>query len=752
MASTLSRMPAQQDLTLHRRNNSPSNFPTLFHLAIQSCISHLQIFASLDGLPFHPFGQALFQEFVYRSTQWRLTTEQRQVGAILFAETYGEDDNAALGPEYTGLRCSLAQDISYLGSFAECLVYLDLSGGAGANGSLVGFTDKDMAGLSGLSRLRVLSLQGLTVGDTGVSHLIRSVTFGSSGPVGLEYLDLSGTNVTDVGLARLFGQAPGQKEGGKRLPVFKRLLGIDLTDSKVHQEVALTLFKKICPSTSSSCGWRPLEDQMILFPTLTTKEQNAAKGKDKDSKEYYLEIGSDKNPIQKWVDRLNRTYRLSFGRRPDLAGDDGLGISECLALAKLSQIYLHPLSDPVPAHQQEYARRREKYQADALVKQVKMMEDKRYIKKVEDTIRAVLNGEIRVSRQQQQSQTELEHMYNLTMYEKVLSSVRSTFGTHPVPKSPNKTSAVTVTEKHNRLAFVRNRAEVEGLLDRLELEEIVPKQSHQHEQVVSVAKDTTGVMKAKIRDRYHRPTVASSALKPLPSLSPSTHISQKPFSDQYFTRPEPSPSFGSKNPFAKRPKAVATSRIFIKQEPPTQVLDGHLPGRRRTHGGANTLQPFVKPAAEQTLNSIFITPVPPKEGNQQPQAKTTPAPSINSKPKSSSTKTMMDRWVTKALPTDASTTPSDLSHLAGKRHQGSDNTTSGQTSRESNVVREFYYTNENNDTINLDRWIRSGQIARNGKTSINDSEGPPRKVIRFDSRSGPFADKDDAEYDENVNP
>ncbi|KAF9578571.1 hypothetical protein BGW38_005560, partial [Lunasporangiospora selenospora] len=84
---------------------------------------------------------------------------------FLFAEAYGDE---FLGPEYSGLRCSLVQDIAYIVEFSPCLVYLDLSGSgrpvATANGSSLSvrsISDQDMAGLCSLTKLRILVLSGL---------------------------------------------------------------------------------------------------------------------------------------------------------------------------------------------------------------------------------------------------------------------------------------------------------------------------------------------------------------------------------------------------------------------------------------------------------------------------------------------------------------------------------------------------------------------------------------------------------------
>ncbi|KAG0370871.1 hypothetical protein BC939DRAFT_453041 [Gamsiella multidivaricata] len=719
MISSVARIQALQELASQRQKHTPQNFPSLFHLTIQTCISHLQIFATLEGLPFHPFGQALYAEFTHRSTQWRLTTEQRQAGIILFAEAYGAE---FLGPEYTGLRCSLVKDIPYLGSFAYCLVYLDLSGGIGTGGGggddpdSIGFIDKDMAGLSALSQLRFLNLAQLRISDTGLSHLVRSVTFGSSGPAKLEYLNLSGTDVTDIGLARIFGRQEQQHQ--QKQPVFKRLLGIDLTNSKVHEEVAESFFQGY-----HSAPWRRLPSQTILFPELTTSERN--KTVKDNGTSYYNEQGSDINPMQRWVDRLNRIYNLSFAQRPDFAKEDGVGLSECLALAKLGQIYLHPLSDPVPQHQLEYQRRGEEFKMNALMRRMCSKRNRRYVQELEGVMKAMKKEKAPAQ------QTELDHMFNLNTYQKILNAIRSTFGTLYRPRSSKKGT----TGAKGRLAFVRSRSDVEMVLDNIGEDEITPSRTVQDTRALTLEKNSDGVVKAKIKSRYDRPTAPS-----IPKLPTLPTDSAPPPKQRYNNSPE-SP-FTSSSPFLK--KAKVPTLPFIKLEP-IEISDNRLSGRGR---GANSFvvqhQPFVKPALEQTSRNIFMTTQPAKVEEQQPTMPPKTSAKALTRGRQTSSASMMESWV--MHPKSTTSTPSKISSFSGKKRTLSD-TRTNSGSQQQNIIRDFRPKEENQDTVNLDRWIRSGSVVRGGKNMSENSnrggDGPPRKVIRFDSKDELFADKND---------
>ncbi|KAF9113640.1 hypothetical protein BGX27_001115 [Mortierella sp. AM989] len=721
--SSPSRKRILQELTLQSSKNSPSTFPTLFNLAIQTCISHLHIFATFEGLPFYPFGQALFAEFVKRSNQWRITTEQRQVGIFLFAETYGHE---FLGPEYTGLRCSFVHDIPYLSSFRDCLVYLDLSGGCGSGGGTsdggqAGFADKDIAGLSALSRLLILNLSQLKIGDIGLSHLIRSVTYGSSGPAMLEYLNLSGTGVTDVGIAKMFDTRD------QKSLVFKRLLGIDLTDSKVHNEVAETLFR------NHAVPWRRLENRVILFPDFSTN-----KAVKEGHADLYLESGSDLNPMQKWVDCFSdRSFKVKFGHKPDLSqsGKDAWGLSECLALAKLGQIYFHPISEPTSNYQQEYWwDGEESTLGSSTVGKRSRSKRSRYVRDFEDML---LKAAAAKETQLRQQQSGLEHMYNLAMYQSVLSSIRETAGSLVLTKSSRN---ISVSGGARRLAFVRSRIEVDDLFAGLELG------NDNNEEVLqtSAARNTDSMTKAKIRDRRRRVTASSFSESQSPSLQPL---------ENQISLPQDTPVSLS-SPFSKRPR-LTTSSPFIKQESLAPIFSNsvpsssYTPGHRRVFGAHSKYHPppFVKPAAEQISSNIFITNAKEKTS---PSASSKLQPSIlhAKKPPKLSSAAMMERWVsqTKQSPSEsASSNDSNASIPKDKGHGPYIGIGNGSK----NIVREFHFTDENNDTVNLDRWIRSGPVVRGLKGGNNRNEfervqgdGRPRNVIRFDPKNELFADRD----------
>jgi len=741
MAVDLSRRRALQELTSQRQrhkqthtNTTTSRVPALFQLAVQACVSHLQIFATLEGLPFHPFGQALYEEFARRATQWRLTTEQRQAGIILFAEAYGSE---FLGPEYTGLRCSLSQDVPFLSSFAGCLVYLDLSGGcacaansrrSGGRGDIrgnnagsgtdvddetIGFTDGDMAGLSSLSHLRILNLAHLRIGDTGLGHLIRSVAFGSSGPSKLEYLNLSGTDVTDVGLAKLFDKQPQQKQqryqhtSGRPRLVFKRLLGIDITDSRVHDEIAETLFQ----TTTSDAVWWRLSDETQLFADLTTKEQKAASvGKTR----YYVEQDSDMNPMQRWVDRFHRTYKLSFGQRPNLEGEDGLGLAESLALSKLGQVYIYPVPEPVSRQQQEYVRRGEEFRVKRLMRRTR--EDESYVRMIVEVAR-----EFRKPKNARPNMPDLEHMFNLTMYQRVLESVRLTFGT-----KHHQTSAKRMeSECKRRLAFVRERSDMENHEEtESDSDEEDQSESAPMAQPTSGVRSIDGVLKAKIRTRRDRPIVPSVPkwLAEVQQLSVDLDSSQL----------ESTPSLST--PFSKKGKASTTSPFTKQQETLNDYQ--HLPGRRRNYDGSNYPrlldQPFVKPISEQTHTDIFIKQ--PTVHAQPPTASSSIAPSYPQKrPAASSSLPLMDRWIQQGKP--AAKVPVKLTPLPGKKRRVSDVDHGSKT-----FTRKIQSHETNKDTVSLDRWIRSGT----NTVVATREDDPPRKVIRFDPKHEMFADDNES--------
>ncbi|KAI1316280.1 hypothetical protein EDD11_010188 [Mortierella claussenii] len=757
--TSLSRKRALQDLTLpcRRINSRDLPFPSLFQLATNTCISHLHIFASFQGLPFHPFGKALYTEFTHRSNQWRITTEQRQVGILLFAEAYGcdqtdhDDDKSqgdVLGSEYSALRCRLVQDIPYLSIFADCLVYLDLSGGGThfegntLDGDHVGFTDKDMAGLSSLSQLRILNLAQLRIGDVGLSHLVRSVTFGSSGPAGLEYLDLSGTDVTDAGLSKMFirnERLPLQSNTRKDRLVFKRLLGIDLSLSKVHDEVAEALF---FGSSAGRGGWNRSEYPTTLFPTLSTKaalKNGTHDESGRGGRPCYQEPGSGSNPMQKYVDRLDRSYKLKFAQRPDLSvtGRDGLGLAECLALEKLGQIYLHPVSEETSSssssHWNQYGDEGHRHTPDMAADRIRARGQRtrrrRYTEEFEEALRAA------IAIKHKPHGKNLEHMFNLTMYQRVLDSVRETAAVAARPKLK------TPVFGKRQLTFVRSRADLsESLLRDMGIEEPGLQESVQKEQqgAIAVKRGTSGVTIAKIRDRYQRPTPPSIRISDA-ELVPSYNIKQKPpqlCSEAW--------SSSLSAPHTKRVKLASPN--FVKQDPSTSIPphDHHLPGRRRGMGGSYSYppvhQPFLKPAEEQTSSSIFITPTPVKD-----EHKPHPGPTMGLKQAPFSTgpklvkssAAMMEGWVRQVGPL-AGTPPSTASCKAqGPLLKGSKKI--GASNPSSSIVREFSFSNGDKNIVNLARWVRVGHAG----PGTNDQDGAKRKVIRFDPKSKRFADDGD---------
>ncbi|KAF8982960.1 hypothetical protein BGZ46_000308 [Entomortierella lignicola] len=680
----------------------------------------LHIFATFEGLPYHPFGRALFAEFIKRSNQWRVTTEQRQAGIFLFAESYGDE---FLGPEYTGIRCSLVQDIPYLSSFGDCLVYLDLSGGYSktGDGGATGFTDKDMAGLSALSRLRILNLSHLKVGDIGLSHLVRSVTYGSSGPTMLEYLNLSGTEVTDVGIAKIF-HGKNQKS-----LVFTRLLGIDLTDSNAHDEVMEALFK------NHRVPWKRLENRLTLFPESSTSKTT----KDGYS-DCYIESGSGLNPMQKWIDCfMDRSFKIKFGQRPDLSltGKDAWGLSECLALAKLGQVYFHPISEQSSGYQQEFMT-----SLNVSAGWKSRSKKSRYVRDFKDTLLKAAQ-----ETQSLQQQTELEHMYNLKMFQSVLGSIRETAGSIVQLKPKKKTTSGTM----QRLAFVRNKIDVDDLLTRLELGDDTTEPTltvSERSKKISVSSNTANTTKAKVRNRHSRVSASTT-----PAIYPFPPQEHKDLLD-------PRAPVLHSGSFYKHSK-TSTPLPFVKQEESiTSITNAasdksHIPERRRIFDAHSKYHPppFVKPAAEQITSNIFITDASFKDKINPAPAKLQPLHlHTKTKPKLSSS-AMMERWVSQAKqskqPKQSSPqVPSSNNNvfIASDKGQGS-----ATISSSGSVIREFHFTDKSNDTVNLDRWIRSGPVVRGVKCSNDRSEfgydreeERPRKVIRFDPKNELFADGD----------
>lgn len=869
--TSLSRKRALLDFTNQREKNNSSNFPSLFDIAIQTCISHLEIYGTFDGLAFHPFGQPLFEEFVKRANQWRLTTEQRQAGIILFSESYGEH---FLGPEYTGIRCSLQDDIPHLGAFAECLVYLDLSGGCVA-GNTPGLEDKDMAFLSGLSRLKVLNLAGLKIGDTGLSHLIRSVTFGSSGPALLEYLNLAGTDVSHRGITRLWSSQQKQQQRSQRQLVFQHLLGIDLSGTAVLPSLAETLFQEQTLAPEEG-GWTKLGRNVELFPSQTLQEQQSATHGNRPNS--YFEQENGMNSMQKWVDRLNRTYKLTFGQKPDLGGEDGLGLSECLALSKLSQVHFLPLSEPLAPHQVEYNRRGEEMRKSIAEERENRRQSRKrtkYSRGQDD------NGDTRTSKQagrgrlpnNQHStaaslansdknaiigENGLDHMFNLNMYQKVVSYVRLTFGSRTRSFASNGKSS----SHHEGLAFVRVRSAVERQLAFLGMEDVEMEEPQSVSELQkgqgvvgkgwSTGKGPHGVEVstiARLKTRYHRPQPMSSDETCYHGSAPQDLSTDRPvkqedgkyepqddLQDSVKTERDPerdidkqedhrhdlhqSPKVPPFNPFAKTATSPTTTRtstwVFststspAKQEPIFyQQSQGptvnNLPTRRRVGqdiGNNYLFQPFIKPATEQASSAIFITQrLPRKERPQQEQggcpaskplmmiktrADQNPvaAPRTTIFPKksgpgggggSASGSSMMQRWVKQEQQPQVKPSPTlfpvknSPKPNAGAGGQEKKSNSSSSAATQPSVIREFQFMETKRDTVNLDRWIRTGGSGGakgtadvgglSSKSVCGEKSNPFKaamtkrpskeatKAIRFDPRDEHFANHNDHDSD-----
>ncbi|KAG0004866.1 hypothetical protein BGZ80_003277 [Entomortierella chlamydospora] len=584
-----------------------------------------------------------------------------------------------------------------------------------------------MSGLSALSRLRILNLSQLKIGDIGLSHLIRSVTYGSSGPTMLEYLNLSGTQVTDVGLAKIF-----DNKSQKQL-VFGRLLGIDLTDSKVHEEVAEELFR------NHAVPWKRLDNRMSLFPDLPSSK--AAKDGYSD---LYVESGSGSNPMQKWIDCFSeRSFKIKFGQRPDLSltGKDAWGLLECLALEKLGQIYFHPVSEPTSNYQQELS-----MNLSTAVGRKSRSKRSRYVRDFDDMLlKAAMINEAQL----RQQQSDLEHMYNLKMYQSVLSSIRETAGSLMLSKS-RKTKELGATKN---LAFVRSRTDVKDLLAGLDLcNDSIGSLLDTHEEMIKVTSVTNNIdntLKAKVRDRRLRVAASIISTEHIPSQTPMDKSDQRSV-----------PLF---DPFPKRLKASISSP-FIKREPPTPSSANPSSGssrdleNRRIFGAHSKYRPppFVKPAAEQITSSIFVTKVEVNdETTSTPVKLQSPILHANKKSRPSSA-TMMERWVSKAKQpsSDPTSTSSNKTSVLQNKGQSIDfSSTSGCES----IVREFHFTDESGDTVSLDRWIRSEPVVRGLKSgnNMNDfgrsyGDGHSRNVIRFDPKNELFADRDtDVDHQQN---
>ncbi|KAG0340354.1 hypothetical protein BG000_000130 [Podila horticola] len=726
-----------QDLNLTKIRHSPSHFTSLFSLAVKSCVHHIQIFATFDGLPFDPFGKAILNAFLEASTNWRLTTEQRQVGILLLSEAYGD----VLGPEYSGLQCGLLTDIPFLDHFSHCLVYLDLSDASDSeDGSPL--TDSDMAGLSCLSHLRILDLSGLKIGDTGLGHLVRSVSFGS-GPVGLEYLNLVGTDVTDQGLAKMYARKSLTGEYHPANMVFKRLLGLDVTGTKVQEEAAISMFpvllgpssSKIYDSAIYHLGWKRLDRNTQLFPTLTTVSKSS-----RAKTEYYLEPENDTNPIKKWVDRFNeQPQRLVFGQKPDLAGKDGLGLSECLALAKMGQLYLVQAPDSPPLYGHKEQRPSPSSEDISRGRNKRGRGRGRFSKKFRDE----LEGVALAPHEKDRIPKDVEEMYNLIMYQRVLDVTRVYF--HAARDSQMFTGSLS--KQRPRLAFVRSRSDVDKHLRHggaIETKKAIltGNVSGNFDRI------STGSTTAKIRSRTDGEAKKLSPHAIFQSLTLSAGPKLEDLIDAGYQDPkieiiEPNPkrtrtlfhpavkedekSWSSLSaPFGRRPGGIASN----------------IPTRRRRHefGGDSNLpaQPFLKPKEQISMSNIYfgdatppqtpfqdIIPMATKAPNDPFRRPGIPASLFVGSGKKPTSANLMKNWIQPSVPLS----PSPKQILPSKATSGSVKTSS------SSITREFHYSDKKKDAVSLDRWIREG--------TAKSVEKQPKQVVRIDPREVRQRSKDE---------
>ncbi|KAG0035314.1 hypothetical protein BGZ81_009810 [Podila clonocystis] len=729
-----------EDLNLTKTRHSPSCFPSLFSLAVKSCVHHIQIFATFDGLPFDTFGKAILNAFLEASTNWRLTTEQRQVGILLLSEAYGD----VLGPEYTGLQCGLPTDIPFLDHFSHCLVYLDLSDASDSEEGGSQLTDSDMAGLSCLSHLRILDLSGLKIGDTGLGHLVRSVSFGS-GPVGLEYLNLAGTNVTDQGLAKMYARKSMAGEYHPANMVFKRLLGLDVTGAKVQEEAAIGMFPmmlspssdKIYDSAIYQLGWKRLHSNTVLFPTLTTLSKSS-----RAKTEYYLEPESSINPIKKWVDRFNeQPQRLVFGQKPDLAGKDGFGLSECLALAKMGQLYLlqAPESPPLYGHKEQrqppssenksHGRSRRRRGRGRLSKRFR-----------DDLVNVPLAAHEKAGIPE-----DVEQMYNLMMYQRILDVARVYF--HAAKES--QTRIGSLSKRCPRLAFVRGRSDVDKHL--------------QHGGAMEMKKTTlasnigrsrkfdrtfTGSTTAKIRSRADGETKKISPHAIFQSLTLSTGPKLEDLLDVGYHEPkietiEPNPKRSRTllHPAVKDEDEVWSSSPASSKRG-SGGIDSHLPTRRKRQGfgGCSNLppQPFLKPKDQISISNIYFAdatspqtpyqdtvPVPTKTPNDPFRRSGIPATFSAGTGKKPTSANLMENWIQPSVPS----LPSPKQSLPSKVASSHLKTSSPS------ITREFHFHSKKKDAVSLHRWIREG--------AAKSEEKQPGQVVRIDPREERQRSKDE---------
>ncbi|KAG0040632.1 hypothetical protein BGZ82_000590 [Podila clonocystis] len=714
----------------HRKRQLEDLNLTKTRHTVKSCVHHIQIFATFDGLPFDPFGKAILNAFLEASNNWRLTTEQRQVGTLLLSEAYG----GVLGPEYTGLQCGLPTDIPFLDHFSHCLVYLNLSDASDSEEDGSPLTDSDMAGLSCLSHLRILDLSGLKIGDTGLSHLVRSVSFGS-GPVGLEYLNLVGTNVTDQGLAKMYARKSLAGEYHPANMVFKRLLGLDVTGTKVQEEAAIGMFPmmlgpssdKIYDSAIYQLGWKRLHRNTVLFPTLATLSKSS-----RANTEYYLEPENNTNPIKKWVDRFNeQPQRLVFGQKPDLAGKDGFGLSECLALAKMGQLYLLQAPDSPPLYGHKAQRQPPGSESRSHGRSRRRRGRGRLSKKFRDDLVNVPLAAHETARIPE----DVEEMYNLIMYQRILDVARVYF--HAAKESQSRTGSMS--KQWPTLAFVRGRSDVDKHLQHggaMEMKKTILAGNIGRSRKFD--RTPIGSTTAKIRSRADGETKKISPHAIFKSLTLSTGPKLEDLLDVGYHAPkietiEPNPK---RTRTVLHPAVKDEDEVWSSSPAPSKRGSGgihsHLPTRRKGQGfgGCSNLplQPFLKPKDQISISNIYFgDATPPQSPYQETVSVATKTPNdpfrrsgipatlsagTGKKPTSAN---LMKNWIQPSVPSSPSkqTLPSKVASSRVKTSSPS-------------ITREFHFNSKKKDAVSLHRWIREG--------TAKSEEKQPGQVVRIDPR------------------
>ncbi|KAF9403993.1 hypothetical protein BGZ94_004425 [Podila epigama] len=729
-----------QNLLLIKTRHDSTHFPSLFSLAVKACVHNIQIFATLEGLPFTPFGQALSTYFFQASDQGRLTTEQRQLGILLFAEAYGyhpqitgsnniNNEESTLGPEFTGLQSCLATDVPFLDLFSHCLVYLDLSppsascrqdrltSSESVNDEYCPLSDSDIASLSCLTHLSILDLSGLAIGDIGLSHLVRSVSFGT-GPVGLEYLNLAGTNVTAKGLVMMF------KKESKRsttttidtqepryhpaLLVFTQLLGLDVTASQVDEHSASLMFPAMLrptgtvdAATTFQLGWKRLKNNMQIFPNSQSKETCL-----------YIERDTQMNPVKPWVERFHQQpHRLPFGKKPNLEENkDGFGLAECLALAKMGQLYLHPAPELPTTHMmttpQDWQQR---------------PRHKRKSKRYRNRMYEQNEGNDKAL-----GRDNVEVMFNLHMYQRILDMVR----VHSMAAKDSQKRIASLSKGSPRLAFVRDRSDIDKHLQHgsgLILNDTMPSTTttRQHNALgagnnesANLPLDTTAKLKTQkktltAKDKKRPQTILQSLMSSAnttledqqPRLyAPSRHSrteSIKPtlvgIKREYFTT-EPAMPASQPEPFGR-----------LSATPSTKP-DGIIPTRRKRPRSGQELdiltrphQPFLKPKDEISKSLIFYNDTVPVQNpsfsdpfaasfTTKTMETTETKASISSKKKSSGN--LLTSWIQTTAPSSTRSTPS------------STKASQDQKRATPSIIREFHWHEPKKDAVSLHRWIK----------------------------------------------